>query len=86
MTKIVVIIILFVLVMISVNVYKYVMNSKGFKEMQEVFFADGACSDNLQLSMFTFNRAMTTVYLMEKVVNEDGDRKELERQLKEHDY
>ena len=33
-------------------------NQRGLVEIKELFFADGACSDNMQLLEFMFNKGM----------------------------
>lgn len=57
--KTIITIIVFCLLGIITCSVKLYINYKGFDELQELFFADGACSDNLQLSMLIFNQAMT---------------------------
>lgn len=36
----------------------YVFFSLGLYEIRDIFFADGAVSDNMQLTLFMYNRAM----------------------------
>jgi hypothetical protein len=43
------------------------MNYSGFDEMKDIFFGDGACSDNMQLSMFIFNRAINIYEMVNKI-------------------
>ena len=57
--KIVITLITLCLTGILLDIGKIYLNEKGFQEMQELFFADGACSDNLQISMFIYNNALT---------------------------
>ena len=55
-------IVAFVIVLSIIGIFgcagKLFINNKAFAEVGGIFFADGACSDNLQLSMFTYNRAL----------------------------
>ena len=52
---------------ISVCSLKLYMNYNGFDEMQTLFFGDGACSDNMQLSMFVYNRALNIYDIVYKI-------------------
>jgi hypothetical protein len=36
----------------------YIVFSLGLYEVKDIFFADGAVSDNMQLTLFMYNRAM----------------------------
>jgi hypothetical protein len=42
-------------------VLTYVLFDLGLYEIKDIFFADGAVSDNMQLSEFLYNRAMNLV-------------------------
>ena len=39
----------------------YLLYDFGLYEIKDIFFADGAVSDNMQLSQFLYNRAMNIV-------------------------
>jgi len=39
--------------------------------MQQLFFADGACSDNLQITMLTFNKAITINKFIKSIIEKD---------------
>lgn len=58
-SKIILAIVMFCVLGVIGSSTKISINFSGFKQMQEILFADGACSDNLQLSMFIYNKALT---------------------------
>lgn len=54
------------LISCSVKIYA---NYLTFGELRDIFFGDGACSDNLQLSMFVYSHALNIYNLSNNIHN-----------------